>query len=196
MPRRFVSVIVSRLRSHTLHLQVREASWLSLKRSFAVDHKTREPQENRRDGYLFRATPLSSVSSSSVSSLARASCAYTLTSFLWCHRRCGEWWRKRGLLQFFILLFFSHVWRCGVGLERAFAGRRRAMARGVLRVGQREFFSWAEKKCSLGREQIFPFGRGKFPTRAGDASCLKTDGPLGAAAVAETGAEGVACSYL
>ena len=44
MPRRFVSVIVSRLRSHTLHLQVREASWLSLKRSFAVDHKTREPQ--------------------------------------------------------------------------------------------------------------------------------------------------------
>ena len=44
MPRRFVSVTVSRLRSHTLHLQVREASWLSLSRSFAVDHKTREPQ--------------------------------------------------------------------------------------------------------------------------------------------------------
>lgn len=36
MPRRFVSVTVSRLRSHTLHLQVREASWLSLKRSFVT----------------------------------------------------------------------------------------------------------------------------------------------------------------
>ena len=105
-------------------------------------------------------TPLSSVSSSSVSSSARASCAYTSTSFLWCHRHRGEWWRKRGLLQFFIFFFFSHVWRCGVELERAFAGRRRAMARGVLRAGQREFFF-------LGREKIFPGQGTNFPVRQG-----------------------------
>ena len=55
--------------------------------------------------------------------------------------------------------------------------------------GQRKNFPWAGKKN-------FPFGRGKFPIRAGGAFCLKTGGPLGAAAVAETGTEWVVCSYL
>ena len=78
-----------------------------------------------------------------------------------------------------------------MGLEHVFAGRRRAMARECPAC-------WAARIFSLVREKIFPgqvtkFSRsagGNFPFRAGGASCLKTGGPLGATAVAETGAEG------
>ena len=67
------------------------------------------------------------------------------------------------------------------------AGRRwRGSAQ---RAGQREFFPWAGNKFSRSAGC-------KFPIRAGGASSLKTGGPLGAAAVAETGEEGVVYSYL
>ena len=138
MPRRFVSVTVSRLRSHTLHLQVREASWLSLSRSFVTVITKRE---NRRDGYCSAQTPLSSVSSSSVSSLARASCAYTSTSFY-------------GVIVVgngggsVACCDFSHysssrmcggvAWDWSMCLQGA-GGRWRGSAQ---RAGQREFFLW------------------------------------------------------
>ena len=71
------------------------------------------------------------------------------------------------------------------------------MARGVPSVlGSENFFSGERKKIPWAGNKFFPFERGKFPIRAGGASCLKTGGPLGATAVAETGAEGVVYSYL
>ena len=76
-------------------------------------------------------------------------------------------------------------------LERVFAGRRRAMARGVPSVlGSENFFSGERKIFPWAGNKFFRSKGCKFPIRAGGASCLKTDGPLGAAAVAETGAEG------
>ena len=93
-----------------------------------------------------------------------------------------------------LLLACVAVWRgTGVCLCRAQAGD----GEGVPSVlgsenffsGERKNFLWAGSKFSRSKG-------GKFPIRAGGASCLKTGGPLGAAAVAETGAEGVVCSYL
>ena len=82
-------------------------------------------------------------------------------------------------------------------LERVFAGRRRAMARAVPSVlGSENFFSGERKNFPWAGNKFSRSAGGKFPIRAGGASCLKTGGPLGATAVAETGAEGVACSYL
>ena len=84
-----------------------------------------------------------------------------------------------------------------MGLEHAFAGRRRAMARGVPSVlGSENFFSSERKNFPWAGSKFSRSKGGKFPIRAGGASSLKTGGPLGATAVAETGAEGVVCSYL
>ena len=78
-----------------------------------------------------------------------------------------------------------------MGLERVFAGRRRAMARGVPSVlGSENFFSGERKNFPGQGTKFSRSAGGKFPIRAGGTSCLKTGGPLGAAAVVETGAEG------
>ena len=87
-----------------------------------------------------------------------------------------------------LLLACVAVWRgTGACLCRAQAGD----GEGVPSVlGSENFFSGERKNFPGQGTKFSRSAGGKFPIRAGGTSCLKTGGPLGAAAVVETGAEG------
>ena len=151
---------------------------------------------NRRDGYLFRANPIV-IGVIVIGVIVGASllCIHVNLVFMvsssW--GMVAEAWFVV-IFRIALLLACVAVWRgTGACVCRAQAGD----GEGVPSVlgsenffsGERKNFPWAGSKFSRSKG-------GKFPIRAGGASSLKTGGPLGATAVAETGAEGVVCSYL
>ena len=133
MPRRFVSVTVSRLRSREPQGRVPVPRKPHCHRCHRHRcHRWREPLVHTRQPRFYGVIVVGNGGGSV------ACCDFSHYSS---SRMCG-----------------GVAWNWSVPLQGA-GGRWRGSAQ---RAGQREFFPWAEKKFSLGREQIFPFERGQI----------------------------------
>ena len=168
MPRRFVSVTVSRLRSQEPQGRVPVPRKPHCHRCHRHRcHRWREPLVHTRQPRFYGVIVIVGNGGGSVACCDFSHCSSS--------RMCG-----------------GVAWNWSVSLQGA-GGRWRGEC---CVLGSENFFSGERKNFPWAGSKIFPFERGKFPIRAGGASCLKTGGPLGQQLWRRLGQRGAACSYL